>query len=184
MGYALSWLAARGKTPAAVCRDLGLRPTGEREPALFWHSSEEVPLVATELPDGWYLVVANGQDFFADKLVLKALSRSCSLVSRLVEAHVMVSSASGWTEGAVGWAVTHDSRKGRAHLKVEGSPPPALAEIILRQRKKQAEADQIDRRVDCLFDIPVSISEHLTGFRHDRPESTEREFDVVTRAGR
>lgn len=54
MGFSLSWLAVRGKEAAAVRRVLGVRRTGQREDV------PDSPLLGADLPNGWYLVLANG----------------------------------------------------------------------------------------------------------------------------
>ena len=45
MGYSQSWLAVRGKPPAAVLDSLGLRGTGKRE------EIAESPIVARTCPE-------------------------------------------------------------------------------------------------------------------------------------
>ena len=51
MGYSLSWLVVRGKSPRAVRDELQFRPTGERE------EFPESGLSAVEMPNGWYVIV-------------------------------------------------------------------------------------------------------------------------------
>ena len=65
MGLSLSWVAVRGKTPAALHSELGLAPTGAREEVA------ESALVCAALPDGWTLVLANPTERFVDDALLR-----------------------------------------------------------------------------------------------------------------
>ena len=98
MGYSLSWLAVKGKSPQAVRDELGFRVTGEHE------AMPESDLTAAELPNGWYLMVAHRSEQVVPDGVLKQLSAGCEDVTCFVEEHVMFSSATG-LEGRPGDAV-------------------------------------------------------------------------------
>jgi hypothetical protein len=182
MGESVSWVAVRGKPPARILRELGLRPSGAREPSLFYLGSDEAPFAAAALSDGWYVVVANGTDYFSAKVVMKALSQGCMAVSCFLESHVMVSTASCWTDGKPTWSVTHDTlNKGKNHLATSGSVPAAFVSILKQQRAKPTHPGPpwpADVSVDHLFDIPMILAESFTGFRHDGP-AARREFEIL-----
>src|SRR5919112_173937 len=94
MGFALSWIGVRGKSPDAVLSDLGLRPTGEREEV------PESPVASIRIDSGWFIVVMNGSiDAFDGKIDLSALSRDAEVVACMVEEHVMVSAFVSWKDG-------------------------------------------------------------------------------------
>ncbi|HSE25289.1 MAG TPA: hypothetical protein VLB68_26745 [Pyrinomonadaceae bacterium] len=65
MGYAQSWLAVSGKSPETVREELSLRATGAYE------NVAESPIVAANLPNGWYLIVTPKHFHLADESVLK-----------------------------------------------------------------------------------------------------------------
>jgi hypothetical protein len=182
VGFALSWIAVKDKPAARVLGELGLRDTHEREP-LLWRGSREVPYYGAQLEQGWYVVVANGEDYFSNAAVLKVLSASCSSVSCFLEEHVMVSKASGWRGGKQLWSVLHDAlNKGSQHLSTTGTPPAELLSIAKAQRALPAEAGPPwppGTRVDQLFEVPIQLGERLTGFRHDR--MGDRAFAVLAR---
>ena len=135
MGYSLSWLAIKGKSPAVVREALGLRPTGQRE------SIPESALSAAELPGGWYLIVSDHTPHVAPDTTLQTLSASCELVTCFVEEHVMCSAAAGWKDGRKLWSVTHDAQRGHDHLATEGDLPPDYAAIRERLLAQQQTED-------------------------------------------
>src|SRR4030095_4256748 len=135
MGYSQSWLAVKGKPPAAVLETLGLRDTGTRE------AIAESPIVGAELPSGWYLVVADrsGHQLMRDS-ILQGLSAGCEVVTGDVEEHVMVSVATGWRDGRKVWTVTHNAQRDMEHLQAESELPAAFTSIRDRLRSEQQAA--------------------------------------------
>jgi len=191
MGYSLSWLAVKGKSPAAVREALGLRPTGQRE------EFPESELCAAELPGGWYLIVSDHTEHVAPDAVLQTLSAGGELVTCFIEEHVMASAATGWKDGRKLWSVTHDSQRGHDHLATEGDLPPDYAAIRDRLAAKQHQEDLekppssrllrrkikdfSQMRCDYLFDIPVELARALTGYRNDQdiPGQTGEPFEAL-----
>ena len=159
MGYSLSWIAVKGKSPQAVRDELSFRMTDARE------EFPESDLTAVELPNGWYLIVSNHTEQVASDAVMQHLSSTGGeLVTCFVEEHVMVSSATGWKDGQLRWSVMHDAQNGLLHLDVQGEPPPEFAAIRDRKLAEQAAGDG---DVDYLFDIPVETARSVAGYRHD-----------------
>ena len=156
MGFSLSWLAVKGKSPEAVRGELGFQPSGQRE------AIPEAELSAVAMPSGWYLIVSNHSESVCSDAVLQRLSSSGGeLVTCFVEEHVMVSKATGWMDGEMVWSVTHDAQKDERHLDVHGTPPPEFAAIRDRLFAK--------RTPDCdyIFDVPVETAQSICGYRHD-----------------
>jgi len=192
MGYSLSWLAVKGKSPVAVRAALGLRPTGARE------SIPEADLSAAELPGGWHLIVSDHTEHVAPDAALQMLFAGCELVTCFVEEHVMCSAAAGWKDGRKLWSVTHDAQRGGDHLAADGDLPPDYAAISARLLAKQ-HADDLKKppssrrwqrkskdfsqmRCDYIFNIPVELAQALTGYTHDEdiPGQTGEPFEVLT----
>src|SRR5438876_9355455 len=117
MGFAVSWLAVRGKPPTAILTELGLCGTG-----VYDEVPDSPHIWGADLPGGWYLVFANRCDF-VDDLPLDRLSAAAEVVTCSVEEHVMVSCASGWSNGKELWSVAHDSELGIEQVEVEGDLP-------------------------------------------------------------
>jgi hypothetical protein len=171
MGYSLSWLAVKGKSPQAVRDELGYHPTGAREVI------PEADLSAVEMPNGWYLIVSNQSEQVCPDAVLQRLSsEGGELITCFVEEHVMVSEATGWKDGRMKWSVTHNAQEHRQHLEVHGEPPSDFAAIRDRlvARDKPGE-------VDYIFSIPVEMAKSVAGYRHDQdvPGLTGDVFEVL-----
>lgn len=180
MGYSLSWLAVRGKTPESVREALGFYPTGELE------SIPESSLSAVELPNGWYLVISNNESQVApDEVLAQLASNGAEVVTCFVEEHVMASRATGWAEGEQVWSAAHDAQRARNHLEAEGDAPAAYAEIAAQALDKQAAADAGKVRVDYLFNVPIDLAYSVVGYRHDKDvPGLEGEVFEVLEAGR
>ena len=175
MGYSLSWCAVRGKEAKVVLDELGLHPTGERE------AFAESPLVAAQLPSGWYVIVADHDERFQAEEVRVRLSLRCEMVSCDVEEHVMYSAASGWQNGQMLWSVEHAGSDGLDDLHTEGQLPAVFPDIRARL---QAELAENQRDADYLFDVPIELAKALVGYRHDEdlPASDEEPFEVLAEA--
>lgn len=173
MGYSLSWMAVKGKPPQAVRDELSFQMTEERE------EIPESELTAVEMPSGWYLIVSNHTEQVVSDAAMRRLSSSgCELVTCFVEEHVMVSRATGWKDGQLRWAVTHDAQRGLLHLDVQGELPAEFAAIRDRKFAEQA-ADDCDG--DWLFEIPVETAHSVVGYRHDEdvPGLSGAVFEVL-----
>ncbi len=163
MGYSLTWLAARGRTPEEVRIALGLRLTDQRE------EIAESPYSAITMPGGWYVIVANELDeSFADTSVLARLSQGSSeVVTCSIEEHVMASEACEWKAGNELWRASHQSDQGIYHLATEGHLPATFEKLLDEARSKQENVGAQSSNVDHLFDVPIEIAKSRTGFRHD-----------------
>jgi hypothetical protein len=160
MGYAVSWLAVRGKLPEQLLADLDASPTGRRAPF------GDARLGRCTLPDGWQLVAALRADHrWVAPESLAAVSSGAELVACVVEEHVMVSRAEGWRGGERVWRVLHDAQQAPDHLLAEGDLPTPHARIEAEQRKLQASAGA--KGVDELFEVPLKLAQALVGFKHD-----------------
>ena len=162
MGSSQSSLAVIRKSPDVVLTTLALRPTGQRE------EFPESPFVAASLPNGWFLVVAEGAEHaIISEEMLRQLSTDCEVVTCTVEEHVMVSEATGWRDGQRVWRVTHDAQRSIEHLQTEGELPSAFASIRDRLSAEQRAAGGEDSDTDYFFDIPVELAMSFSGYRHD-----------------
>lgn len=180
MGYSISWLATRGKSPEAIQEKLGLSGTGELA------DYADAPIVGRRLPSGWYLLVAKGCDhqIISDR-VLAAASSGCSLVACSIEEHVMFCSSACWENGKTVWRVGHRAETALFDLSVSGEPPAAFDEIRGTCAARQ-EAEGGERAgVDWFFDIPLQLARHVVGFKHDEqtPGVEAGSFEVLRVGG-
>src|SRR5260370_18685448 len=162
MGYSLSWLAIKGKSPQAVCDELGFHRTGTRQDC----AGDD--LCAAELRSDWYLIVAEGCERVAPDSVLERLTSDCEAVTCFVEEHVMVSHATGWKNGQKIWSVIHDAQVALEHLEAEGELPAGYSQI--RDRLLSKKEKERGGKADCdyIFDIPVETGKSITGCRYDQ----------------
>jgi len=160
MGYSLSWLAIKGKSPQAIRDELSFQLTDGRE------EIPESELTAVQMPSGWYLIVSNHTEQVVSDAAMQCLAGSgCELVTCFVEEHVMISRATGWKDGRLRWSIKHDVLKNqRLPLDVQGEPPPEFAAI---REKALAEQAAGDADCDYVFDIPVETARSVVGYRHD-----------------
>ena len=90
MGQSLSWLAVRGESEGELERMLGFRRTGKPG------NHGEHALVGRALPDGWYLLVAQGCDDRITKAkTLVHLSKRAEALACSIEEHMMFSACAG-----------------------------------------------------------------------------------------
>lgn len=159
MGFHVSWITTRGKTPSLVCKELGLTETDERE------DIPESDVTGVLLPSDWYVV------FFNEPLpvefkeaTLSKLSQGAIVTLFVVEETSMVSLARNYVDGERVWEAAHDSNRGMEHVEFTGSPPPLLIEVRDRLLDILSTSGQ---GVDVLFDLPAEFCKATTGFRHD-----------------
>lgn len=174
MGFSFKSLAVQS-TPASVLSLLNLRATGTFEEV------PESPLTGALLPSGWYLITDNSFSPVINATSLARLSEIADVVTLTVEEHVMCSEASAWSSGRQVWLAMHEAEQGITHLRTTGDLPEFFIEISARLHAEQAAAGRENAGVDHIFDIPVNLFAHLTGYRHDRamPELGERAFEAL-----
>jgi hypothetical protein len=176
MGFAISWLAVRGKSPEAVLQELGLTPTGEIT------DYAESLFTGRAVPSGWFLLVidAFGHDF-VQRTALAALARNCEVVACSIEEHVGFCSSELWGNGTQVWHVEHDAQKGAEHLSHSGSVPDGLAAIEREFSERQREADGKELHIDYYFEIPLQTAKSIVSFKHDEANPDLDDFEVFTK---
>ncbi len=125
--------------------------------------------------------MVNREDAYDGTLALAALSKGAEVVACFVEEHVMFSGAAFWRDGSKIGSVEHDAQQGIHHLVVSGALPPEASAIVEKARSSQDAEDKGASEVDFIFDVPVDISQRITGFRYDRidVDGVELSFDVL-----
>jgi hypothetical protein len=162
MGFAISWFAVQGQEPRKVQETLGLAPTGRTE------GIPESPTVCAELPDGWFLVFANRFDSpLLSERTLSTVSAGCRVIACQVEEHVMYSNAACYENGRKVWRVEHDAQQSIYHLAADGELPEGFHALydILRREQDAEGGEKAD--VDFIHDVPVTLAQNITRFRHD-----------------
>jgi len=169
MSYNLSWIAIRGLTPTealdALDDELGRKTSGET-------LSRRACL--GELPGGWLLIVAPGEDALKERF-LKLMAGRDGIACAEFET-TMYSEAAGYEDGRRVWRVVHDPDRGGAvtHLHVEGEPPADFLTLKARALQEQ----EGDEEVDYTFDVPPLLAKSICGVRAEDypPELVLREL--------
>jgi hypothetical protein len=176
VGFRVQLIAVSGKQPAAVQRDYGVVPTGQRE------EIAESPVVGAPLPSGAYLLYINDPDrIVPDHKVFTRLSNGSSLVACYANETVMSSYACGWSNGAELWSVFHDAQQTIEHLESSGTLPDEFRPIRDRLLSQQVGCED----TDYVFDIPIELFAALGGIRYDQdiPGAGPVPWEVLERQG-
>lgn len=180
MGFAISWLAVKHKEPQQVLALLNLDRTGETE------EFPESAITCTSLSNGWFVVFANKYNSpLVSAKSLEVISKDCIVVSCQVEEHVMVSSASCYTNGVFSWHVEHDAQQNIYHIASSGNVPREFNEILKAAKKEQDDDGGENSEVDYIHDAPIILAQTITSFRHDEDmtDETPQPFEVLRRSG-
>lgn len=175
MGYAISWLAVKGKPEEVLFDELGLAPTGEM--AEYGDSM----FAGRKLPNGWFLLVLNKFDHkFVRVGSLASLSQGCEVIATSIEEHVMVCSSELWRDGAQVWRVEHDAQKSIEHIAASGDLPADYSAIEREHAEEQKQAGGSKAGVDYFFEIPLHTAKNIAGFKHDEvdPAIEDKSFMV------
>lgn len=176
MGFAISWLAVKGKPADAAAQALGLQPTGEVT------DYAESLFTGRTLSNGWFLLVIDecGHDFVAPSS-LAALSSDCDVIACSIEEHVGFCSSELWRNGTQIWHVEHDAQQGVKHLRYSGVPPEGYARIEKECSSRQEDAGGTTADTDYFFEIPLLTAKSIVGFKHDEPNrELDDGFEVFT----
>ena len=176
MGFAISWVAVKKKETQQVLELLNLELTGETE------EFPESPITCISISNGWFVVFANKYNSpLVSAKSLEAISKDCMVISCQVEEHVMVSSATCYTNGILSWHVEHDAQENMYHIASSGSVPPEFNEILKAAKKEQDDDGGEDSGVDYIHDVPIVLAQTVTSFRHDENMTDEnpKPFDVL-----
>lgn len=143
-------------------------------------------MVGVNLPNGWYVVVANNFSRFGRKEPEHHWSEDCDVVICDVEERVGCSSAEAWRNGKHVWSIVHDASGGTvSNLTTTGELPPAFAAIRDQRQAEQEAAGGAKAKVDYFFDIPLEVARSLTGFAHDQdpPGGGDEPYEVLEPIG-
>ena len=160
MGFAISWIAFKGKSKEEALVVLGLSDSGEIDEAV------ESPMAGASLPTGWYVVSFSDYDFVTPDRLAR-FSAGCDLVGCQVEEHVMASTTYIFKNGRELFSVHHQGDEEIYSLAARGDPPATYANLRDRLIKEQDTAGGRKADVDHIFDIPVQLAAELCGYRHD-----------------
>lgn len=173
MGFAISWLAVKGKSPEAVVQELGLTPTGETT------EYGESLFTGRTLSSGWFLLVINQCEHdFVKRESLSSLSTNCDVIACSIEEHVMFCSSELWKNGAQIWCIEHDAQKSIDHISSSGPLPDDYSAIEREFSGEQKKAGGKKADTDYFFEIPLQTAKSIIGFKHDESSPEDDGFEV------
>ena len=173
MGFAISWLAVKGKSPEAVAQNLGLTPTGEMT------DYGESLFTGRTLSSGWFLLVINQCEHkFVKPDSLAVLSSNCEAIACSIEEHVMFCSSELWRNGMQIWRIEHDAQKSMEHISNSGSLPDGYSAIEKEFSEEQKKAGGKKADTDYFFEIPLQTAKSIVGFKHDESSPEDDGFEV------
>lgn len=176
MGYAISWMAVKGKNSKDILDLLELSETSES------YELPESDFNSAELPSGWYFLWFNEcESPYVQREVVLPLSDECSVITCVIEEHVMYVRTEYWENGAQSWVIVHDSQKGIFNLEASGCLPDSFEPIKTEMFAEQTAAGGKKADVDYIFDVPLEVVRQITFFKHDEetPELEGIEFKVL-----
>lgn len=160
MGYRISWIAFKGLDRQTLLERTQLTETGQSDEA----NEEEFSLAL--LPTGWTVLFRNANGYATDER-LAALSQGVTVVGVEINENTMCNRVACHEDGRLLWSVDYDCEKGRYNLDTTGRLPPVYEDIRTRLFAEQEADGGEESDTDYIFDVPVELAEHLTGYRHD-----------------
>lgn len=131
-----------------------------------WHEGD---YSCRTFPGGWFVVASQeGLDLATDLVSASATTEQLAMGCEM-STIVMYSEACGYQDGQLQWSVIHDPDDSACPLAVEGEPPAILAELDAKAVEDQAA----EAGVDFVFDVPMQLVAHYTGFVYDEDEATD-----------
>lgn len=172
MGFSISWIAVRYKTPDTLLEELSLKRTGEMS------EYPEAPICGRTLPGGWFMLVF---DEINHPLVttksFAAISKDCDAVICSIEEHVMVATSELWRNGEQIWRIEHDAQQSIDHIEASGNLPSEYAAIVEEYATQQENAGGKKADTDYFFEIPLQIAKNIVGFKHDESDFQDEGFE-------
>lgn len=160
-----AWIGVQGASQEEVLGVLGLEPVPDA-PAGDWFDGG---FTCRTFPGGWFVVTSERDLDLADDLATAAATTDQMAVGCEMSTIVMYSEAHGYHGGELQWSVTHDPDDEARPLAVEGAPPAILADLEAKALKAQAGEED----VDYVFEVPMQVVGHYTGFVYDEDDATD-----------
>ena len=120
-------------------------------------------------PGGWLVVASQGGLDLASDLASAAAATQQLALGAEMSTIVMVSESCGYQDGQRQWSIIHDPEDEDDPLAIEGEPPAIVAEL----KAKALEDPDDDGGADIVFEAPMQVIAHYTGFVYDEDDATD-----------
>ena len=158
MSAAVGWVAVKGLDRGVMLDRLNLVEIGE---ASNWDLGE---FACTETAEGWLVVVARNSAQLQPRAAAKSLSSDHTAIGAELKEGRLQSRCFGYEGGAELWRLEHDVRVEVDGVVSTGSPPDAVADVLLRVK---ALASKNEDATDWFYHVPPEVSLRVCGFRAD-----------------
>ena len=167
----ISWIGAQGASEAAVLETLGLEAMPDTNPGQ-WSDAE---YSVRTFSNGWVVIVGWDSLNLETDLPLVAEATPGLVVGCHATTVVMYSEVRAYQDGKPLWSAVHDPDEDADDLAVTGEPPARLDELLAAAKDQQNGRDE----VDFIFDVPIDLAAHLTGFHPN--EDAHRDWIALRR---
>ncbi|MGF1625814.1 MAG: hypothetical protein ACFCVH_13105 [Alphaproteobacteria bacterium] len=170
MGFSVNWVAIKGATADEACAAMGFERTGE-----FANDPTHKELVGCELPNGMYLVQADGRGPFTafSETYAERQALPNEAIHFMCYDTVMMTTMGCVADGERRWSIMR--YESGEPFELEGEIPAEYHRLLAQAKEKQATAGD---EVDYLYDVTAQLGFHLTGYQHDRVQEDIR-FEVL-----
>lgn len=162
MGFTSKWTAVRADQGARVIAALGLR-IADQVPASNTEYVEPHGCFGFTTNTGHYAIWASSRRNVGFINHDPAVSRGGEALFFETHDSSMCVELFHYTDGVQDWGLSYDGMNGVSEPRVFGDPPPAVKEVIDRQRAAQAAETDADH----MYEIAPEVGRLLIGFRHD-----------------
>ena len=154
MGFTFAWIAIAGGQKADLLDRLGLEVIGDTDE----ETHEEFAFAQTSA--GWSVLVMHDPPRDVNRLVTSLAPQGISLSGLIVE-NASYSELRAYQDGRLSWSVVRDPDKGKG-VVIQGAPPEPCEQLRLKLSAEEAACD--DKDVSYLFDLPLDLTEALSGY--------------------
>lgn len=157
MALAMTWIGVKNGKAADVLERLQLEPVGETQSELG------TPFACVELPNGWLILSAPGDEVSLEDILAKFSDHPAMIGGETFDV-VMFSRVLAQSHGETIWSVAHDPDEQPRGVAVGGDPPAAFHAVRGQIEAEQAKWDNEGEDVDAFFDLPGRLARSVCGY--------------------
>lgn len=170
MGYSVNWVAIKGASADEACAAMRFERTGA-----FASDPTSEQLAGCELPNGMYLVRADGRGPFSafSELYAERPALPNEAIHFMCYDTAMMTTMGCVADGASRWSIArYDSGE---PFELDGEIPAEYHRLLAQAKEEQGEDGG---EVDYLYGVTADLGMTLTGYQHDRVQENLR-FEVL-----
>jgi len=157
MGFKILLIATKGSSKQDDFKNLGVESSNE------FSEWEDHGVASTVLKSGFRLFYIMDK-IDPDPSVFEKVSSNGEMIALYIYENMFVSYSTLWEKKKMTWSILHNFQESPRHLDIQGNPP----EIIEKLKIEKNEAQDHEKDVDHIFDIPGDIFSSITGYVYNR----------------